>query len=122
MWRRPRRGMRHFLLVDGEPARGSAAQFHIASGLGGRTNMGKLSGEGGERDDAREEGSQGCTEWGRGAQNRAALGGRKTSKHRGNISEMQFMIEASNRGFGVAKPIGDNERYDVILDRGCRKI
>jgi hypothetical protein len=35
---------------------------------------------------------------------------------------MHFMIEASNRGFGVAEPIGDNERYDVILDRGLGKI
>ncbi len=32
------------------------------------------------------------------------------------------MIETSNRGFGVAKPIGDNERYDVILDRGRRRF
>jgi hypothetical protein len=38
------------------------------------------------------------------------------------MSEVQFMIETSNRGFGVAKPIGDNERYDVILDRGRRRF
>src|SRR5260370_17817244 len=48
----------------------------------------------------------------------APLDGRRNCKHRGDIFEMQFMIEASNRGFGVAEPIGDNERYDVILDRG----
>jgi hypothetical protein len=35
---------------------------------------------------------------------------------------MLFMVEASSRGFGVAKPIGDDERYDVILDRGRGKI
>ncbi|MGA8215465.1 MAG: group I intron-associated PD-(D/E)XK endonuclease [Candidatus Sulfotelmatobacter sp.] len=56
------------------------------------------------------------------AKQRPILVGRKSSKHCGDISEMQFMIEASNRGFGVAKPIGDNERYDVILDRGRRRI
>jgi len=33
---------------------------------------------------------------------------------------MQFMIEAARRGFGVAKPFGDYERYDVILDCGVR--
>jgi hypothetical protein len=47
---------------------------------------------------------------------------RKTSKHRGDMSEVQFMIETPNRGFGVAKPIGDNELYDVILDRGRRRF
>jgi hypothetical protein len=36
------------------------------------------------------------------------------------MAEMLFMVEASNRGFGVAKPYGNNERYDVILDRGRR--
>jgi hypothetical protein len=51
-----------------------------------------------------------------------APGGRDTTKHRGDIYEMQFMIEASKRGFGVAKPIGENERYDVILDRGGRRM
>ena len=29
---------------------------------------------------------------------------------------MQFMLDAAKRGFGVAKPFADNERYDVILD------
>jgi hypothetical protein len=33
---------------------------------------------------------------------------------------MQFMLEAAERGFGVAKPFGDNERYDMILDAGDR--
>jgi hypothetical protein len=35
---------------------------------------------------------------------------------------MQFMIQASNRGFGVAKPYGNGERYDVILDAGRRRL
>ena len=85
--------------------------------------MGKLSAHGEERGDPkREEGSQDGKEPARAAKDCPVLGGRKSSKHRGDISEMQFMIEASNRGFGVAKPIGDNERYDVILDRGLRRI
>src|SRR5258708_945272 len=52
----------------------------------------------------------------------APLDGQKNCKHRGDIFEMQFMIEASKLGFGVAEPIGDDERYDVILDRGMGKI
>jgi hypothetical protein len=50
----------------------------------------------------------------------AAPGERHTTKHRGDVYEMHFMIEASNRGFGVSKPFGDNERYDIILDGGRR--
>jgi hypothetical protein len=53
---------------------------------------------------------------------RPAPSGRNTCKHRGDVSEMQFMIQAANRGFGVAKPIGENEPYDVILDRGRRRM
>jgi len=44
---------------------------------------------------------------------------KNTTRHRGSLAEMQFMIEAARRGFGVAKPFGDYERYDVILDAGC---
>jgi hypothetical protein len=51
---------------------------------------------------------------------RAAPGGRNTSKHRGDVAEMEFMIEAKNRGFEMSKPFGDNERYDLILDGGRR--
>ncbi len=37
-------------------------------------------------------------------------------KHVGEMAEMQFMLDAARRGFGVAKPFGNNERYDVIVD------
>jgi len=87
--------------------------------------MGRLSGSDarpGNANREEEEDAQVNGERKRAAKRWPALGGQKTSKHRGDISEMQFMIEASNRGFGVAKPIGDNERYDVILDRGRRRI
>jgi PD-(D/E)XK endonuclease len=87
--------------------------------------MGRLSGSGAGRGDAkRGEGLQGGTKPARAAQKkrRVAPGVRNTTKHQGDVSEMQFMIEASNRGFGVAKPIGDNERYDVVLDRGRRRF
>ncbi len=43
-------------------------------------------------------------------------GGRDNTKHKGAMAEMQFMLDAAKRGYGVAKPFVDNERYDVILD------
>jgi hypothetical protein len=33
---------------------------------------------------------------------------------------MQFMVAAAGRGFVVAKPYGDNKRYDLIVDVGRR--
>ncbi len=33
---------------------------------------------------------------------------------------MGFMFKAAGLGFGVAKPCGDSERYDFILDSGKR--
>lgn len=32
------------------------------------------------------------------------------------------MIQAANRGFGVAKPYGNSERYDVIVDAGPHRL
>jgi hypothetical protein len=52
----------------------------------------------------------------------AVPGAGRASSNRGDVSEMQFMIQASNRGFGVAKPYGNNERYDVILDARRRRL
>jgi PD-(D/E)XK nuclease superfamily protein len=43
-------------------------------------------------------------------------GGRDNTKHRGAMAELQFMLDAARRGFGVSKPFVDNERYDVIVD------
>jgi hypothetical protein len=48
------------------------------------------------------------------------VGGRDNSKHRGEMAEMQFMLDAAKRGYGVAKPFVDNERYDVIVDAARR--
>lgn len=58
-------------------------------------------------------------EWGRDGSARRP-GGRDNSKHKGSIAELQFMLDAARRGFGVAKPFGDNERYDVVLDAARR--
>ena len=42
------------------------------------------------------------------------------TKRTGELSEAAFLLKASSQGFGVAKPWGDSERYDFILDAGCR--
>jgi hypothetical protein len=44
--------------------------------------------------------------------------GLTTRKARGEAAEAAFLAKASSLGFGVAKPWGDSERYDFILDSG----
>jgi PD-(D/E)XK endonuclease len=39
-----------------------------------------------------------------------------TTKRRGEISELAFALAAARHGFGISKPFGDSERYDIILD------
>jgi hypothetical protein len=58
----------------------------------------------------------------RGPKKPAVAGLGKASCNRGDVAEMQFMIQASNKGFGVAKPFGHNARYDVILDAGRPRL
>jgi hypothetical protein len=41
-------------------------------------------------------------------------------KRRGEIAELAFMQKGVSLGFGVAKPWGDGDRYDYILDAGGR--
>ena len=41
-------------------------------------------------------------------------------KRRGEIAELAFMQKVVTLGFGVAKPWGDSDRYDYILDAGRR--
>ena len=39
-----------------------------------------------------------------------------TTKRRGEISELAFAQAAARHGFGISKPFGESERYDIILD------
>jgi len=39
-----------------------------------------------------------------------------TTKRRGEISELAFALAAARHGFGISRPYGDSERYDLILD------
>jgi hypothetical protein len=51
------------------------------------------------------------------SRNRSAIYPAKgTSKQRGELAEMMFMVKAANEGFGAAKPYGDSNRYDFIVD------
>ena len=44
--------------------------------------------------------------------------GLTTRKTRGEAAEAAFLAKAAGMGFGVAKPWGDSERYDFIVDSG----
>lgn len=44
------------------------------------------------------------------------------TKRAGERSEAAFLSKAAELGFGVAKPWGDSERYDFILDNGHRLL
>jgi len=59
------------------------------------------------------------------SKSKAAGGGARstpdlTSKQRGELAEMMFMVKAAQKGFATAKPYGDSRRYDFILDVGQR--
>jgi len=45
-----------------------------------------------------------------------------TTKRRGELAELAFTYKAATMGFGVAKPYGDSERYDFVLDAGGRFV
>lgn len=42
----------------------------------------------------------------------------RNTKRAGERSEAAFLCKAAELGFGVAKPWGDSERYDFIVDNG----
>ena len=44
--------------------------------------------------------------------------GLSTHKAHGEAAEAAFLAKAASLGFGVAKPWGDSERYDFIVDSG----
>jgi hypothetical protein len=41
---------------------------------------------------------------------------KRDTKRRGEIGEAAFLHKAASMGFGVAKPWGDSDRYDLIVD------
>jgi PD-(D/E)XK endonuclease len=45
---------------------------------------------------------------------------KRNPKRTGELSEAAFLLKAESMGFRVAKPWGDSEKYDFILDSGER--
>lgn len=45
---------------------------------------------------------------------------RSTSKQRGELAELMFVVKATQLGFVTSKPYGDSQRYDFIVDSGTR--
>lgn len=41
-------------------------------------------------------------------------------KRRGEMAESEFLNKAVRMGFGVAKPWGESDRYDFVVDSGTR--
>jgi len=56
----------------------------------------------------------------RAGRDRKGKSSKGTFKQRGELAEMAFTFKAAGLGFGVAKPYGDSESYDFILDSGVR--
>ncbi len=54
------------------------------------------------------------------AQTAPLVRGPRNAKAKGDLAELAFLYKAASLGFGVAKPYGDKERYDFILDSGER--
>jgi len=53
-------------------------------------------------------------------ENLAGAERRGNPKRTGELSEAAFLLKATSMGFRVAKPWGDSERYDFIVDSGGR--
>jgi hypothetical protein len=62
----------------------------------------------------------GKTGMGMGSGRHRGPGNRNHTKDRGDLTEMEFMVQAARRGLAVAKPYGDNEHYDIMVDAGHR--
>jgi len=45
----------------------------------------------------------------------------RNTKRTGELSEAAFLLKAETLGFHLAKPWGDSERYDFILDTRARR-
>ena len=56
----------------------------------------------------------------RAGRDRKGKSSKGTLKQQGELAEMAFTYKAAGLGFGVAKPYGDSESYDFILDSGVR--
>jgi PD-(D/E)XK endonuclease len=54
----------------------------------------------------------------KGAKAQGSLRGQPNRKSQGELAELAFMLKAASRGLQLARPWGDNGRYDIIIDSG----
>ena len=66
--------------------------------------------------EARECGPSAGERWRGGVPSQTPFEREATTKRRGEIAELAFALAAARRGFGISRPYGESERYDVILD------
>jgi len=52
--------------------------------------------------------------------NRRHISANLTTKRRGEVAEAAFLLKAASLGFTVAKPWGESDRYDFLVDCGAR--
>ena len=86
-----------------------------------RTNAGKRLGwaaKARSKSEAAGGGARSTREWALQSESRIFAG--LSSKQRGELAEMMFMVKAAQKGFATAKPFGDSRRYDFIVDVGNR--
>jgi hypothetical protein len=46
---------------------------------------------------------------------------KRDTKSKGDISELRVAVELTGIGYSVSKPLGENQRYDLIADDGERR-
>ena len=47
---------------------------------------------------------------------------KRDTKSKGDISELRVAVALAEAGYAVSKPLGDNQRYDLIADDGERLL
>ena len=52
----------------------------------------------------------------------AGVASRLSIKRRGEVAEAAFLIKAATLGFSVAKPWGDSDPYDFIVQSGANSV
>jgi hypothetical protein len=53
---------------------------------------------------------------------RATIVPKRNTKLKGDISELRVAIALTEAGYAVSKPLGENQRYDLVADDGTRLL
>jgi hypothetical protein len=54
------------------------------------------------------------------SETRFAIGAKRDTKSVGDVSELRVACALAELGYAVSKPLGENQRYDLIADDGDR--